>query len=71
MKPAKQVTRHIRLAREFLLQRLQCEQVVAKDQSVVEDVIIAHPMLSMISLLRILQQNTRLQPRPISLADTG
>ena len=61
----------LHLARELLLQRLQRQQVVAEDQPVVEDVVVRHPVLRVVGLLRIFQQNARLQLRPVLLADPG
>jgi len=47
------------------------EQVVPEDQPVVEDVVLRHAMLRVIGLLRVFQQNPRLQLGPILLADPG
>ena len=41
--------------------RLQRQQVVAKDQPIIEDVVLRHAMLGVITLFRIAQQNARLQ----------
>ena len=35
---------HLTLPSELLLQRFQCQQVVAEDQPVVEEVVLADPM---------------------------
>lgn len=59
----------LHLARILRLQRLQRQQVVAEDQPVIEDVAIRYPMLRVITLRRVFQQNTRLQLGPIFLAD--
>ena len=59
------------LAGKLLLQRLQRQQVVAKDQPVVEQIRLRHPMPGMIRQRLILQQDARLQPRPLLLADPG
>lgn len=61
----------LHLARILLLQRLQRQQVVAKDQAVVEDVVLRHPVFGVVRLLRVLQQNPRLQPGALFLADPG
>jgi hypothetical protein len=57
------------LANELLFQRLESQQVVPEDQSVVEPVILRHTMLRVIRLLRIFHQNPWLQLRPVSLTD--
>lgn len=36
-----------------MLQRLQREQVVAEDQTIVEDVIVGHALLGVIATLRV------------------
>ena len=59
----------LHLACELLLQRLKREQVVAEDQPVVEDVVLRHALLRVIALLRVLQQDARLQLRPVLLAN--
>ncbi len=61
----------LHLARELLLQCLQCQQVVAEDQPIVEDVALTHPLLRVIAPRRVLQQDARLQLRPHVLADPG
>ncbi len=57
--------------RKLLLQRLQCQQVIAKDQPVVENVLVRHPMFRMIGLFRVFQQNARLQLGPVFFPDPG
>lgn len=57
------------LPRKLLFQRLQRQQIVAKNEPVVKDVFVRHTLRRMIGLLLILQQNPRLQPRPILLPD--
>ena len=59
------------LAGKLLLQGLQGQQVVAEDQPVVEQIRLRHPMPGMVRQRLILQQNTRLQPRPLLLANPG
>jgi hypothetical protein len=61
----------LHLAGELRLQRLQRQQVVTEDQPVIEDAVLRHPMLGVIRLLRIFQQDPRLQLRPVLLADPG
>ncbi len=56
---------------KLLLQCPKGQQVIPKDKPVVENVLVRHPVRRMIRLLRILQQNPRLQPRPILLPDPG
>lgn len=57
------------LAGEFGLQGLQGEQVIPEDEAVVEEVVVSHAVRRMVGLIRVLQQNTRLQLRPVLLAD--
>lgn len=59
------------LAGELGFQCFQGQQVVAENQAVVELVVLAHPLRSVIRLLRILQQNPRLQFRPVLFPDPG
>ena len=59
------------LASKLRLQRLERQQVIAKDQAVVEDVVIRNPMLGVVRLLRVFQQDARLQPRSLFLANPG
>ncbi len=54
---------------KLLLQRLQPQQVVTKDQSIVEDVILSNAMRRMIRKRRVFEQNPRLQPRPVLLSN--
>ena len=59
----------LHLPRKLRLQRLQRQQVVAENQPIIENVVIRHPMLSVITLRRVFQQNTRLKLRAVLLAD--
>ncbi len=59
------------LPSKLLLQCLQGQQIIAEDKPVVEDILVRHPVRRMIRLLRVLQQNPRLQPRPILFSDPG
>ena len=61
----------LHLASKLLLQRLEREQVVAKDEPVVEDVLLADTLLGVLALLRVFKQDARLQPRPVLLANPG
>lgn len=56
---------------ELLLQRFECEQVIAKDKSVIEQVVVGNAMGGMVRLLTVLQQDARLQLRPVLLPDPG
>src|ERR1039457_5450756 len=49
------------LAGKFLLKRFQREQVVAKNQLVVEKVVVRHAVLRVIRFRRVFQQNARLK----------
>ena len=57
------------LAGELLLERLEGREVVAEDQPVVEEVVLGDPVGGVVRLARVLNQNARLQLRPILLAD--
>ena len=57
--------------REFLLQRLKRQQVVAENQSVIKDVILGYAVLGVVRLLRVFEQDARLQLGPLLLADPG
>jgi hypothetical protein len=59
------------LASELLLQGFEGEEIVAKNEAVVEDVTISHSMRGMIRLFRVLQQNARLQLGPVVFANPG
>jgi hypothetical protein len=56
-------------ASELLLQRLEREQVVAKDEPIIEDVVLCHTLLGVVTLLRVFKQDARLQPRPVVFAN--
>ena len=51
----------LHLPRILLLQRLQRQQVIPEDQPVVEEIVVRHPMRRVIRLLRVLDQDSRLQ----------
>ncbi len=59
------------LTSKLLFQRPKGKEVIAKNQPIVEEVVLASPVGGMIRLGRVLDQNTRLQLRPILLADPG
>jgi hypothetical protein len=59
------------LASKLLLQRLERQQVIPKDQPVVKNIRIRKPLLRVIRPRRVFQQNARLQLRPLLLADPG
>jgi hypothetical protein len=59
------------LARQLLFKRLEGEEVVSENKPVIEQVVVGDTVLGVIRPLRILQQNPRLQPRPVLLADPG
>ena len=50
------------LPRERLFERFEREEVVAEDKAVIEQVVIGHPMRSMVRLLQVFQQDSRLNP---------
>jgi len=54
-------------AGEFFFQCFQREQVVAKDQAIVEEVILRNSLRRMIRKLWVFKQNSRFQPRPVLL----
>jgi hypothetical protein len=58
-------------ARKFLFKRLEREQIIAQNQFVVEKVVICDTVLGVIRLLRVFQQDARLQPGPVLLPDPG
>ncbi len=57
------------LPRELLFERLESKQVIPEDESVIEQVVVGDPVRRMVGLLRVFQQNPRLQLRPVLLAD--
>ena len=59
----------LNLTRELLFERLQREQVVAVNQSVVEDVVAAHAVRRVVRTLGLLDEDAWLQLRPVPLAD--
>lgn len=61
----------LHLPRVFLLQRFEREQIVPEDQLVIEEVIRPDPIRGMVGLLRIFEQDARLQLGPVLLPDPG
>jgi hypothetical protein len=59
----------LHLAGELLFQRLQRQQVVPEDQPVVEDVVVGDAVRRVIRLPAVLDEDARLQLRPVILAD--
>ena len=59
------------LAGEPLLERFEGQQVVAEDEPIVEQVAIRDAMRRMVGVLTVLQQDARLQLRPVLLPDPG
>lgn len=55
------------LSTESLPQCFEHKQVISDDQPVIEDVVVGDPVRSMVGLLRVLQENARLQLRPVLL----
>ena len=55
----------LHLSGEFLFQSLEAQEVVPMDQDVVEDVLVRDAVRGMVRLARVLNQNTRLQLRPV------
>jgi hypothetical protein len=56
----------LHLAGELLLQSFKREQIVPKDQPIVEDVVLGDAMLGVIGLFGIFEQDARLQLGPLS-----
>ena len=50
---------------KFLFERFKCEEVVTKNEPIIEDVIVSHAVLSVIRLLDVFQQDPWLQFGPI------
>jgi len=59
------------LAGEFLFKRFECQQVVAEDEPIIEEIVIGDTMRRVARLLRVFEQDAWLQPRPVLLADPG
>ena len=59
------------LAHELLFECFEGEQVVTKDEAVIENITVSHPVRSVGRLFRVFQQNTRLQLGPVLFANPG
>jgi hypothetical protein len=59
------------LAGKFLLQGFEGEEIVAKDEAVVEDILFAGTMLGMVAFRRVFQQDTGFETGAVFLADPG
>jgi hypothetical protein len=59
------------LPRELRFQGLEREQVVPEDQAVVEEVVLGDPLARVVGLRGVLEEDARLQARPVLLADPG
>lgn len=51
----------LNLASKFLFEGFEREEVVAENKLVIEKVVVGQPMLGVVRILRVLQQDTRLQ----------
>jgi hypothetical protein len=76
LKRAARVVRRINvdaldLSSKLLFQSLECQQVVTENKPIIEQVLVGYTVWRMAGLLRILQQNPRVQLRPILLAYPG
>jgi hypothetical protein len=61
----------LNLAGKFLFERFEGKEIVAKDETIVEDVVVGDSMRSVVRLLRIFRQNARLQLGPVLFANPG
>jgi hypothetical protein len=59
------------LAGEFLFECFESEKVVAEDETVIEPIVVGDTVLRVVRFVRILQQNPRLQLRPVLFPDPG
>jgi hypothetical protein len=57
------------LPRKFLFQDFKSKEVVSKDETVVEDIVVCDSMWNVIRSFRVLKKDARLQPWPIFLSD--
>jgi hypothetical protein len=55
----------LNLAGELLFERFEGEQIVAEDEAVIEVVVVRDPLLGVIRILRVFEQDARLQPGPV------
>ena len=61
----------LHFARIFLFERLERQQIVTKNQLVIEYVVVRYTVFGMEGLVRLFQQNPRLQSGPLVLANPG
>ena len=61
----------LHLAGVVLLQRFEREQIVPLDEQIVEKVAVRDPLRGVVRAFRLLQQDARLQPWPVLLANPG
>jgi hypothetical protein len=59
------------LTSELLFECFQCQEVIAKDESVIENIVVGDTMRGVIRLFWFFQQDTWFQLRPIFLANPG
>jgi hypothetical protein len=59
----------LHLTGELLLQRLQREEVVAKNEPIIKQVAVRHAVLGVMGLGVVGNEDTRLQPRPVLFPD--
>src|SRR2546422_5375634 len=59
------------LACEFLFKGFESEEIVPKNEAIIENVVVSHFMLGVIRLLDVFQQDARLQLRPMLLTNPG
>ena len=57
----------LNLSRKLLFQSFKREQIVAEDEAVIEEVVVRDALLSVIRLVRVFEQDARLQPGPVLL----
>jgi hypothetical protein len=59
------------LTSELLFERFKGKEIVTKDKTVIEKVVVSHSMWGVVGLLRVFQQNARLQLGPVLFANPG
>ena len=58
-------------ASKFLLQRLLCQQVIAEDEAVVEQVVLGDAMRGVVGFFRIFKQDAGFKSRAVFLTNPG
>ncbi len=53
------------------LQRLESQQIVSEDKTVVENVVVCHSVRSVVRLFRVFKKDARLQPWLVLLPNPG